>query len=230
MRIEQEARYVGDDRWEWSVWVEGTEAELDDIDEVEYTLHATFRQPVRIVTNKSEKFRIASAGWGEFEINAHARMKDGTVQHLKHWLTLEEPDGGQAPAKEAPHSPRKVFVSYAAADAAWGNAIRRELSERGFQAMTADDVLEVGSSWQASMPSAIDDADLVVGIFSDAMSPWVAKEVSEAAANNVDVVPIAVGGEAYVPDWLRQTEIINVSQPSDIELAVDSLVERSQEI
>jgi hypothetical protein len=173
---------------------------------------------------------LASAGWGEFEINAHARLKNGTMQHLRHWLTLEEPDGGQAPPKAAPNSPRRVFISYAAADAAWGNAIRRELTERGFEAITADDVLEVGSSWQASMPSAIDEADLVVGIFSDAASRWVDKEVSEAAASNIEVVPIAVGGEAHVPDCLKQTAIVSVSQPSDVSLAVDSLVERSRQL
>jgi hypothetical protein len=54
--------------------------------------------------------------------------------------------------------------------------------------------------------------------------------VSEAVANHVRVVPTAVGSEAHVPDWLRQTKIVNISQPSDVELAVDSLVERSEEL
>lgn len=230
MRIEQEARSAGANRWEWSVWIEGAEAELDDIYEVEYTLHPTFPQPVRIVRERAEKFRLASAGWGEFEINAHAKLKDGSLQHLKHWLALDEAGGRQPPAKAMPKSRLKVFVSYAAADAALGNGIRNELAHRGFDALTADDVLEVGSSWQASMAAAIDEADVVVGIFSDATSRSVTREVHEATARNIEVLPILVGDEVRIPDWLRQTAVVHISQPSDIKFAVDSIVEKSKEL
>jgi hypothetical protein len=95
---------------------------------------------------------------------ARMRGRVGDVRELTTSLTsrcpcdrLDKGGGGRhAPARDALDSPRTVFVSYAAAAAALGNAIRQELSERGFDAMTADDVLEVSSSWQASMLSAID--------------------------------------------------------------------------
>lgn len=223
MKIEQDAKYVGDDRWKWSVWIEGTDAELDEIEAVEYTLHPTFPEPVRRVRNRNEKFRLDSAGWGEFQINAHAFRKDGSAEHLTHALRLEPPDQGPASSTDAPEPGQTVFISYAAADAGLGNALQHELAERGVHAITADDMVEPGASWTSSIASAMDAADLVVGIFSDATSPWVTREVSEAMAKNVHVVPIAVGGLTHVPDWLEPTEIVNLSGPGDLQAAVDSL-------
>ncbi len=32
IKIKQESSYAGDQRWDWSVWLDGTTAELDQID------------------------------------------------------------------------------------------------------------------------------------------------------------------------------------------------------
>ena len=98
--IRQTASYAGDvggeKRWNWSVWIDGPDAELDQVESVEWVLHPTFPHPVVPVTQRQTKFRLDGKGWGEFEINAHVKAKDGRQQHLTHWLRLAESGGRPA--------------------------------------------------------------------------------------------------------------------------------------
>jgi transcription initiation factor IIF auxiliary subunit len=93
LKIEQSEKYQGDDWWSWSVWVAGPEADLDAVQLVEYTLHPTFRNPVRTVRNRRNGFKLKEAGWGVFTIYARLCKKDGSVIRLKHQLKLTYPDG-----------------------------------------------------------------------------------------------------------------------------------------
>ena len=72
-RLEQDSRYAGDDWWSWSVWLEGDDEDLDQVEEVEYTLHRSFRKPVRKVNDRATKFKLKTAGWGRFTIYATVR-------------------------------------------------------------------------------------------------------------------------------------------------------------
>ena len=91
--ITQESKYVGDDRWRWSVWLEGPSGELDAIDHVTYILHPTFHNPVREVRDRSTKFRLETSGWGTFTLRAKAFYRDGREEPLQHDLVLAYPDG-----------------------------------------------------------------------------------------------------------------------------------------
>lgn len=93
LEIRQWEQYEGDDWWRWAVWIDGSEEALDRIDYVEWTLHPTFPDPIRKASNRSEKFRIETGGWGVFQIRALARAKDGSSIRLKHQLSLHYPDG-----------------------------------------------------------------------------------------------------------------------------------------
>jgi transcription initiation factor IIF auxiliary subunit len=93
LSIEQDAQYVGNDRWSWSVWLEGSTSELDDIDRVVYILHPTFHNPVREVEDRNSKFRLDTSGWGTFTIRAKVIHRDGRETPLKHDLKLVYPDG-----------------------------------------------------------------------------------------------------------------------------------------
>jgi transcription initiation factor IIF auxiliary subunit len=95
IRTEQGIKYQGDDYWNWWVWIEGSQEELDQIDHVTYILHPTFPNPVREVNNRSTKFRLDTAGWGGFLIRATVKHKNGKETSLTHYLTLKYPD--QAP-------------------------------------------------------------------------------------------------------------------------------------
>src|SRR6266481_886362 len=68
LEVNQKSVYRGNDWWDWSVWVEASAESLDQIEYVEYKLHPTFPEPILRHTNRGEKFRLASSGWGEFTI------------------------------------------------------------------------------------------------------------------------------------------------------------------
>ena len=93
MKLAQEYKYKGEDYWNWAVWVEGADAELDSIDYVTYVLHHTFPKPIRKVKDRTSKFRLETAGWGVFTIRAKVMMKDGRETPLTHELELRYPDG-----------------------------------------------------------------------------------------------------------------------------------------
>jgi len=93
LRIEQDFKYKGEDYWKWAIWIDGAEDELDQVESVTYKLHPTFPKPVRTVTDRASKFRMATAGWGVFVIRAKVVTRDGEVHNLRHLLRLEYPDG-----------------------------------------------------------------------------------------------------------------------------------------
>src|SRR6185436_14892352 len=89
--IKHSSEYRRQDWWDWAVWIEAADKTLDQIEYVEYSLHPTFPNRLRHQTNRQEKFRMESAGWGEFMIGVELVTKSG--EHLKrqHWLSLEYP-------------------------------------------------------------------------------------------------------------------------------------------
>jgi transcription initiation factor IIF auxiliary subunit len=93
LRIEQSEKYEGEDWWLWSVWVDGPKRDLDAVDLVEYTLHHSFRDPVRTVRTRHNGFKLETEGWGVFPIYARVCKKDKSVIRLKHQLKLTYPDG-----------------------------------------------------------------------------------------------------------------------------------------
>jgi len=97
LMLSQDYEYKRNDWWEWSVWVDAPEQELDQIEYVEYTLHPTFPRPVRQISDRATKFRLQSAGWGQFEIFAKVVHKNGEETPLEHFLELSYPDGEAAP-------------------------------------------------------------------------------------------------------------------------------------
>lgn len=98
LRIVQHSEYAGNDFWRWSICLDGPDAELDAVDHVVYTLHSTFPNPVRTVTDRQTRFRLETAGWGTFTVYARVVGKeDGAEQHLEHELDLRYPED-EAPA------------------------------------------------------------------------------------------------------------------------------------
>jgi transcription initiation factor IIF auxiliary subunit len=92
-KLAQDFEYKGKDWWEWWVWVEASDDELDKIKFVEYTLHPTFAKPVREISDRATKFLLKTAGWGIFTIYAKLAFKDGKTKSLEHDLILRYDDG-----------------------------------------------------------------------------------------------------------------------------------------
>jgi transcription initiation factor IIF auxiliary subunit len=93
LSIQQSEQYLGNDRWRWSVWLEGGPEELDFVDHVTYVLHSTFNNPVRVVADRTTNFRLETSGWGTFTIHAKITYCDGGEAALEHDLVLLYPDG-----------------------------------------------------------------------------------------------------------------------------------------
>ena len=93
LSIQQSTTYLGNDRWKWSVWLDGTSEELDKVDHVIYILHPTFHDPVRTVKDRSTGFRLDTSSWGTFRLHAKVIQHDGQETVLDHDLVLLYPDG-----------------------------------------------------------------------------------------------------------------------------------------
>ena len=91
--IQQNYKYIGEDYWDWSVWIEAIDSALDKIDNVIYNLHYTFPKPVRTIDTRENKFKLETSGWGGFTIYALVNFKDKTVLELEHELELFYPNG-----------------------------------------------------------------------------------------------------------------------------------------
>lgn len=107
------SHYVGDDRWDWTVFVQGTPTALARIKCVEYTLHPTFPNPVRLVCDRgkgTQAFALSSNGWGEFTIAARVIRQDGGVQALSYRLRLQ-PAVSEAARASAPARPQPAAIA-----------------------------------------------------------------------------------------------------------------------
>jgi transcription initiation factor IIF auxiliary subunit len=77
------------DWYEWCVFVEGPSDLLELIAFVEYTLHPTFPDPVRICVDRDHRFALLSAGWGGFGISIAVSWIDGSVTRHRFFLELD---------------------------------------------------------------------------------------------------------------------------------------------
>lgn len=82
-----------EDFWDWTIYLNGPEDVLEQVKFVEYTLHPTFPDPVRIVKERSTgpyAFPLSTSGWGTFTVKIKVYYKDGTQQKLAHSLSFDK--------------------------------------------------------------------------------------------------------------------------------------------
>lgn len=91
LAVAQSQKYEGDQRWRWSLWIEGSDDDLDRVESVTYTLHPTFPEPIRTVSDRGSKFQLRCSGWGIFRIPVRVRLKDGKTIELAHQLQFAIP-------------------------------------------------------------------------------------------------------------------------------------------
>ncbi|NMO21650.1 hypothetical protein HPC49_49560 [Pyxidicoccus fallax] len=85
------ARYLGNDQWEWTVFLEGSDDTLDRIESVEYLLHPTFSPRKRQSRDREDPrgpFALSARGWGTFDIPVTVNFKDGSRTTLMHALSF----------------------------------------------------------------------------------------------------------------------------------------------
>ena len=84
------ARSLGDNRWEWTVFIQGDPKMLSEISCVQYELHPSFPNRIRQVCDRgpdpNHPFPLTANGWGVFQIPVTITFKDGHVEKLTHYL------------------------------------------------------------------------------------------------------------------------------------------------
>jgi hypothetical protein len=61
---------------------------LDEVSEITYYLHETFLEPIRTVRDRQTSFEVRTIVWGEFNVAAAVRFKDGHEIKLERYLNL----------------------------------------------------------------------------------------------------------------------------------------------
>jgi len=93
--VANKSSYLGDERWEWTIYLKGASDALQQISYVEYQLHPTFPQPlVRVDRLKDSTrpydpaapFGLTATGWGVFEVGVKITLLDGRSRTLSHKL------------------------------------------------------------------------------------------------------------------------------------------------
>ena len=74
--------------YDWCVFIDEGEEILDSILEVEYQLHPTFPDPVRVISDRETKFALMSSGWGGFTIRVRVKFKDDSINRQQYNLSL----------------------------------------------------------------------------------------------------------------------------------------------
>jgi len=75
-------------RWRWSVFIHADANALSKIRCVEYRLHPTFPDPIKMVCDAKSHFALSATGWGTFTIKVKVIFKDGSIKHLNHPLSF----------------------------------------------------------------------------------------------------------------------------------------------
>lgn len=88
MRLVNTYEKLRDNWYSWTVSIQGTNQELNQIKYVTYLLHETFPNRRIVSTNAKDNFARTIQGWGEFLLRAEAVMKNGETKHAELWLDL----------------------------------------------------------------------------------------------------------------------------------------------
>lgn len=229
IQVKQRSIYQGEGWWQWSIWLDGPEQDLDQIEYVEYRLHSTFPKPVRRITNRNTKFRLSTAGWGEFMIYMEIKPRNRKALRREHWLQLEYPTGeGERAPRRARERP-VLFLSFGIADMPFASALGGALDAKGIDVLTTEDV-KPGLPLQESLTSVVERADIAVVIVSDKQSPWIMREIEAVREHKIPLTPVIVGPDADLPDPLRGLKGIRVKDVAHAERVAEEVAERISRI
>ena len=218
IRIKQDCALSANGWWNWSVWLDGPEDELDRIDHVVYTLHPTFIDPVQTVKNRRTNFKLKASGWGEFQIHLDIVGRDGKTSERTHSLRLEDTGAPQASvtrsaAAAAATARPMAFLSYGVADGQIAEAIRSGLTAGGFEVASPSDVAR-SIPVERAVDEMLQRANVAVFVLSGRPSLWQSQEMAKAVAlKHRTIVPVLVGSTAQMPSRLEGFEAVRVTDP-----------------
>jgi TIR domain/YEATS family len=193
-RIAQDYEYVGKDYWRWSAWVEGDDDELDSVKQVLWILHPSFKEARRVTSDRANKFRLQTAGWGIFMLRAEVELTDGKKKALRRQLRLEypEPSTTEGPSTTESSPPMfgaasvampTVYLSYSTQDSRAAAKLRSGLQTAGLQVFDQTR-LASGEPWSEALQRMMSQSDAVVGLVGeDDISSLVSADIQAAIAS-----------------------------------------------
>lgn len=98
VKVSNKYTSVGNDRFDWTVFINENAVTLTKIKCVEYTLHPTFVHPIRRVCKAEDGFALQENGYGEFTILVKIEWQDNHVTRQSYSLDLHSPELGTASA------------------------------------------------------------------------------------------------------------------------------------
>ena len=108
---ENVSKYIGSNRWEWTVFIKGVAKTVSQISCVQYELHPTFPNRIRQVcdhgSDPNQPFPLTANGWGVFDIPVTITFQDGHVEKLTHHLHFENAAPTPTPTPTPPRSRRR---------------------------------------------------------------------------------------------------------------------------
>lgn len=205
--IGQDASKTRENWWNWSLWLEGSDEDLDQIKSAEYILHPTFPNPVINVSDRENNFRLNASGWGEFMINIHVHLKDGDKITLQHWLKLWSRSSAYQ------HRVPTAFFSYSVTDAYYAETIGEKLEEMGFKVITVD---QLRPALEEEGP---DRRTVHLGVIfvSEAYSPFVSREIEALKKAAVPLMLVLIGADTEPPKHLADLDILRLSDEEDLD-------------
>lgn len=215
--VNQKTAYKGNDWWDWSVWIEGDDKELDQIEYVVYTLHPSFPQPIQKIIGRYTNFRLSASGWGGFMIFIEIKYKDQHVEKTSHWLTLSYPSGEKTATKEqASEKKSTLYISSGVADLHFARALRDELQYDGIPVVMLDDQI-ADLPFEVNLNSLLEEVTHAAIIISNRPSPWVSREIEvikkiEAMhKRDISIIPVIIGQKIEIPKTLISYRAIDLN-------------------
>jgi transcription initiation factor IIF auxiliary subunit len=159
------------DWFDWCVFASSDEAELRSVSAVEYTLHPSFPDPVRTVSDREHRFAIMSNGWGSFLTNIRVVYADGHEEFTSHLVRLDSDWPRSTPAEFSNEQDASVYAVLTEGKYRWRSvdAVQKKSGLSAASVMAALDRLEAANLARKSPFRSIDKKELwgatsIVGI------------------------------------------------------------------
>lgn len=120
-----------------------------------------------------------------------------------------------------------IFISHSAEDKDIAREFSRHLEEAGVNTWLDEEQLVPGDSIAGEISRAIDAADAVLFLLSDASTQnrWLLSEIAAALAHGKKVIPVVLDPKAKVPLLLRDRRYLDFYQQPDVGIAVKKVLQ-----
>jgi len=219
--------------WDWAVWLDGPEDELDNVEYVEYILHSTFQNPVEKVFDRDSHFRLQARGWGEFSIKVRVYLDDDEVIKLEHWLELDDiaPTKGVENYISSSRIPRKsagqplLFVSSAMADMKFTYALKDALENMGLEVLMGQD-LDDDQPLEVLLETERRSIQAGLFVISDIRNPMLDRDFWAIYKHEISSVVVQIGDPRDLPDKMEDLPRFQIKDISETEQVASSIARR----